>query len=302
LSAIEVEVLAGTDDGLRAAGRARTELPGRRVTALAPDRGAIWALLERQALARRSEGGEWSEVARVAGGDAGCVLPTPAGLLVGGARARLWRLGDEALEAVEPFERVPGRDGWYTPWGGPPAVRSLSHDGVRTYVNVHVGGIPASSDGGRTWEPTLDVDDDAHQVLALTDGPGTVLAATARGLAISEDEGASWRFQIDGLAAVYCRAVAVAAGTCLLTASQGPRGGRSAVYRRPIANSGPFERCREGLPEWFEANIDTHCLAADGKTCAFGTREGAVYASQDAGATWQLVEEGLPPVRCLLVR
>jgi hypothetical protein len=203
---------------------------------------------------------------------------------------------------VESFERVPGRGGWYTPWGGPPAVHSLSHDGVRTYVNVHVGGIPASSDGGRNWEPTLDVDADAHQVLALAEHPGTVLAATARGLAISEDQGASWRFETDGLAATYCRAVAVAGETCLLTASQGPRGGSSAVYRRPIANSGPFERCREGLPEWFGDNIDTHCLAAAGEACAFGTRDGAVYASQDRGATWTLLEGGLPPVRCVLVR
>jgi hypothetical protein len=272
------------------------------VAALAPDRGALWALLEGQALARRSQEGKWGEVAQVPGGEAGCVLPTPAGLLVGGSRARLLRLAGEALEPVESFERVPGRDGWYTPWGGPPAVRSLSHDAVRTYVNVHVGGIPASSDGGRTWKPTLDVDADAHQVLALAEDSGSVLAATARGLAISEDEGASWRFETDGLAATYCRAVAVAGETCLLTASQGPRGGKSAVYRRRIADSGPFERCRQGLPEWFDANIDTHCLAAAGDACAFGTREGAVYASQDAGATWELVEEGLPPVRCVLIR
>jgi hypothetical protein len=296
-----VEVLAGTDDGLRAVGGAGTELPGRRVTALAPDRGAIWALLEGEALARRSESGEWSEVARVSGGDAGCVLPTPAGLLVGASRARLFRLAGDALEPVESFERVPGRDGWYTPWGGPPAVRSLSHDGARTYVNVHVGGIPASSDAGRVWEPTLEVDADAHQALALPERSGTVLAATARGLAISEDEGASWRFETDGLAATYCRAVAVAGENCLLTASRGPRGGKSAVYRRGIAKSGPFERCREGLPEWFEANIDTHCLAAAGEACAFGTRDGAVYGSRDGGAAWELLEEGLPPVRCVLL-
>jgi hypothetical protein len=297
-----VEVLAGTDDGLRAVGGAGTELPGRRVTALAPDRGTIWALLEGEALARRSESGEWSEVALVSGGEAGCVLPTPAGLLVGASRARLFRLAGDALEPVESFDRVPGRDGWYTPWGGPPAVRSVSHDGARTYVNVHVGGIPASSDAGRVWEPTLDVDADAHQVLALAERPGTVLAATARGLAVSEDEGASWRFETDGLAATYCRAVAVAGENCLLTASRGPRGGNSAVYRRGIANSGPFQRCQEGLPEWFDANIDTHCLAAAGEACAFGTRDGAVYGSRDGGAAWELLEEGLPPVRSVLVR
>ena len=297
-----MDVLAGTDDGLRAPGRAGSELPHRRVTALAPDRGTIWALLEGETLARRADDGEWSEVAGVTEGEAACVLPTPAGLLVGGSRSRLLRLEGNALDPVESFERVPGRGDWYTPWGGPPAVRSLSHDGVRTYVNVHVGGIPASSDGGRNWEPTLDVDADAHQVLALAEHPGTVLAATARGLAISEDQGASWRFETDGLAATYCRAVAVAGETCLLTASQGPRGGSSAVYRRPIANSGPFERCREGLPEWFGDNIDTHCLAAAGEACAFGTRDGAVYASQDRGATWTLLEGGLPPVRCVLVR
>jgi hypothetical protein len=66
---------------------------------------------------------------------------------------------------------------------------------------------------------------------------------------------------------------------------------------------GPFERCREGLPEWFDDNIDSSCLDAlnDGSYAAFGTGDGRVYGSGDVGTTWAEVATGLPAVRHLLV-
>src|SRR5205807_9259184 len=125
-------------------------------------------------------------------------------------------------------------------------------------VNVHVGGVLRTKDEGTTWGPTIDIDADVHRVWA-TDR--MVLAACARGLAVSEDRGDSWTTRTEGLHAAYCRGVAVCGDTVLLSASTGPRGGRSALYRAP-AEGGTFEKCDRGLPDWFDDNIDSSCLAA----------------------------------------
>jgi hypothetical protein len=84
-----------------------------------------------------------------------------------------------------------------------------------------------------------------------------------------------------------------------MTASTGPGGRRSAVYRRRFDEGGDLERCRHGLPEWFNRNIDTACLAAAGPVVAFGTEDGRVFRSLDAGASWELAAKGLPEIRCL---
>ena len=87
----------------------------------------------------------------------------------------------------------------------------------------------------------------------------------------------------------------------LLSASRGPRGGRAAVYRAAL-RGGTFERCPAG-PGWFDDNIDTFCLDAlpDGSFAAFGTSDGQVYASTDAGSGWDELASGLPPLRRILV-
>ena len=67
--------------------------------------------------------------------------------------------------------------------------------------------------------------------------------------------------------------------------------------------SGAFERCRAGLPEGFEGNIDTSSLDAlnDGSFAAFGTADGRVYGSDDGGLTRLELATGLPPVHHVLL-
>jgi hypothetical protein len=94
--------------------------------------------------------------------------------------------------------------------------------------------------------------------------------------------------------------VAVCGDAVLVSASNGPGGGRAAVYRGRL-HGGPLERCRQGLPEWFDGNIDSYCLDAVPDLAAFGTDDGRVFASTDQGTAWVEVASGLPSVNCVRV-
>ena len=294
-------ILVGTRDGLltiAVPGPVEPlELAGRSVTAVVRDGPQLWAIVDRSEVWYKPED-DWRRVTTLEGNEATCIAMTDA-LHVGSSGARLFRLTDSTLEPVVAFDDAEGRYEWHTPWGGPPATRSISEWGDDVYVNVHVGGILHTCDNGRTWNPTIDIDADVHQVATAE---GLVLAACAGGLATSVDRGTTWTMRSEGFEAPYSRAVVVCGDTVLVSASNGPRGGRAAVYRGGIAG-GPFERCTAGLPGWFSDNIDTFCLDAlnDGSFAAFGTSDGRLFGSEDAGSTWRELSSDLGAVLHILV-
>jgi hypothetical protein len=294
-------ILVGTREGLHLIDGSGSSVPAqlvdRSVTAVARDASELWAIVDRSELWHAPER-DWRRVATLEGHEATCVAMTDA-VHVGSSEARLFRLTDGALEPVAAFDDADGRSDWYTPWGGPPATRSISEWGDDVYVSVHVGGIMHTGDQGRTWNPTIDIDADVHQVATTKE---LVLAACATGLASSMDRGATWTMRSEGLEAAYSRAVVVCGDAVLVSASNGPRGGRAGIYRGDIAG-GAFERCTTGLPEWFDDNVDTFWLDAlnDGSFAAFGTSEGRLFGSDDAGSTWYELAAGLPSLQHVLV-
>ncbi|MEY2450879.1 MAG: hypothetical protein QOD92_453 [Acidimicrobiaceae bacterium] len=229
-----------------------------------------------------------------------CLASAPWGVMIGTAEAHLLELGrgTSSVSPVASFDRIPTRDEWYTPSGGPPDTRSITvtPDGT-PLVNVHVGGVWRGDDG--SWREVIDVDNDTHQILATTDD--VVVAAAAVGFGQSEDGGRTFSWTTDGLHDTYCRAVAVADDIVLVTASTGPFTRHGAVYLRPIDSREPFTRCDNGLPEWFEGNIDTFQLVARGSTVVLGTDKGHVFVSQDAGISWELAAAGIGAVRCVAI-
>ena len=269
------------------------------VTALAREGTQVWAVLDQHQIWRTSVDG-WSHVVHLGNLEVECLADTVAGVIAGTSQAHLFRVDPPPtpLETVTGFDEISGREAWYTPWGGPPATRSISEDDDAVYVNVHVGGIVRSRDAGGTWEPTIDIDADVHKVWAGLPG---VFAACALGLAVSRDDGETWSIDHEGLHSTYCRGVTVCGDTVLVSASNGPRGGRAAVYRRAAGGAGPFERSRTGLPEWFDGNIDTAWLDATPELAAFGTSDGRVFASANEGSTWEEMAAGLPSVGAVLV-
>jgi photosystem II stability/assembly factor-like uncharacterized protein len=304
----ERTVVVATDDGIHVFdsggrsgnhGRRVDELAGRETRALELGGGGPWTIVDGKELWRKADG-RWSRVVSTGRRRATCLAATPAGMLIGTARGHLLHFEADKLAPLAGFDQAEGREGWYTPWGGPADVRSISagSDGSM-YVNVHVGGVLRSTDGGVTWRPLLDIEHDVHQVYAPSGPPRLVLVAAFDGFGISRDGGETWAWQNDGLHAHYCRAVALAGDTVILSASAGHHGRRAALYRRSLDGGGAFERCAVGLPEWFSDNVDTGCVAARGVTVAIGTEDGCVFLSTDAGRQWESVAKGLAPVRAV---
>lgn len=264
---------------------------GREVTALAPHGDDLLAIVDWLDVHRR-RGSEW-EIVEHSDLRLNCVTSFGGEIYVGSEDAHVIRVGSGVVAG---FEAAETRDEWFTPWGGPPDVRSFGATPTTLYVNVHVGGILVSHDGV-TWTPTIDLASDVHEVIAPAED--LALAATAWGLATSTDRGASWTFEDNGLHASYARAVCLAGDVIVMSASEGPRGRRSALYRKPVSG-GSFDRCRDGLPDWFTNNVNTGCLAARGNEVFAGTEDGSVFASEDAGETWQQATTGLGAVHWIV--
>ncbi len=294
-------LLIGTGGGVfRLGDEAGRELPDRVISALALREGTAWSLLDGRELWRQERGGGWELVAATEGRKATCVLPGSSGVFVGTDEAHLLRLRGKTLEPVESFEQIEGRKEWFTPWGGPPATRSLTEGPTGTlFANIHVGGVARSTDGGKSWRATMNIGADVHQVLAHPGDASIVLAAAAIGLGISNDGGERWTFRRAGLHATYQRAVAVSGSRVLVSSSRSERGRQAAVYRLDLGKRPHFEKCERGLPTWFSDNVDTYCLAAQGDDAVIGDANGSLYLSRDGGESWVLLERDLPRIRCV---
>ncbi|HEY8457647.1 MAG TPA: hypothetical protein VIL34_18790 [Actinopolymorphaceae bacterium] len=295
-------VYVGTDDGLYVLRPTeRLDLPGRRLRSLVDDGSTVWAVVGDSEVYKAGVAGIWRHVIRVRNATVTCIYPSPAGVLIGTAGAHLYRWRSHRLEPVESFELIEGRTKWHTPTGDPPSVRSIGidHDGT-IFVSVYVGGIMRSTDDCATWQPMAELTESVQQAIVLPGADDPLLAATERGLSTSWDHVKKWNHRALGLDGPYCSAVAVCDDTVLVCASEGPDARRAALYRGSLEGV-RFERCGEGAPE-LDGNLDPACLSGAGQHAVVGTPDGSVYLSSDAGRTWDVLAEGLPPVRCVLVR
>jgi hypothetical protein len=288
------------------------ELAGQPVSGLASDgNGGALAIIGGRSLRQRTAAGEWHSIA-VSESDLSCCLSIGDGIYVGTDDAQVLRIGANGrFEPLSGLNEIAGRDRWYAGTAlidgqlvGPPlGIRSMAAtcDGAVLLVNVHVGGIPRSTDGGLTWQPSIDLEHDVHQVCAHPTRPDIVIAAAASGLCASEDSGATWNIERDGLHASYCSAVAFAGDDILVAASENHFSAHGAIYRRRIDEPGPLLPVGGGLPRQTEGIADTGCIATHASAVAVVDRAGNLYMSEDAGRTWSRRIEHLPNPSSLLI-
>jgi hypothetical protein len=288
------------------------ELAGQPVSALASDgHGGALAIVSGHSLRRRTSDGQWRTLA-TSEFQLACCAPVVDAIYVGTDDARVLRVSaHDNVQQLRSFEAVVGRDTWYAGSAvingqcvGPPlGIRSIAAtaDGRVLLANVHVGGIPRSADGGATWQPTIDIDTDVHEVCAHPTDPDLVIAAAGIGFGISQDGGATWNVEQDGLHASYCSGVAFLGDDVLVAASTDHFATQGAVYRRPIGAPRPFMLVGGGLPRWIDGIADTRCIATRGSAAAVADRAGNVYVSTDAGSTWLRRADGLPPPSSVVI-
>lgn len=282
------------------------ELADQSVRSLVADgRGRVLAIVGGHSLCRRAFDGEWTEIAK-SEFELSCCVPIENVVFVGTDDARILRVDpDGAQQCLTGFDAVAGRDTWYAGTAivdgkvmGPPlGIRSMAAtcDGAVLLANVHVGGIPRSTDTGLTWRPTIDIDSDVHQVCAHPARPDIVIAAAAAaGLRISRDAGTTWTIEQQGLHAHHCSAVAFGGNDIFVSASTDPFATQGAVYRRPIDGNGPLQPLGGGMPPWTDGSADTNCIATRDSTAAVIDRSGRLYVSHDDGATWSCPFDRLP--------
>ncbi len=268
------------------------ELADQSVRSLAADgHGRALAIVGGHSLCRRSSDGEWTEIAK-SEFELSCCVPIGDVVFVGTDDAHILRVDpDGAQQCLTGFDAVAGRDKWYAGSAiidgkrvGPPlGIRSMAAtcDGAVLLANVHVGGIPRSTDSGLTWQPTIDT------------RPDIVIAAAAVGLCISRDAGATWTIESRGLHAHHCSAVAFGRNDIFVSASTDPFAMQGAVYRRPIDESGPLQPLGGGMPKWVDGKADTNCIATRDSMVAVIDWSGHLYVSHDDGASWSCPVDGL---------
>lgn len=273
------------------------EIANQSIRGLVTDgRGTVLAIVGGHSLCRRSSDGEWTEIAK-SEFELSCCVPIGDVVFVGTDDAHILRVDpDGTQQRLTGFDAVAGRDRWYAGSAivdgkrvGPPlGIRSMAAtcDGAVLLANVHVGGVPRSTDAGLTWRPTIDIDSDVHQVCAHPTRPEIVIAAAAAGLCISRDAGATWTIEQQGLHAHHCSAVAFGRNDIFVSASTDPFAAQGAVYRRPIDSNDPLQPLGGGMPKWIDGKADTNCIATRDSMAAVIDWSGRLCVSHDDGDTW----------------
>jgi hypothetical protein len=282
-------------------GKSTTEFAGRIVRSIAPDGDGCIAVVDGNEIWRRSAGGQWSLVATTELG-LESITSIDGKILASTGDVGLVFIGAEgALQPLTGFEAVEGRSQWFGQ--GPPLhIRALTatSGGGAIMAAVHVGGIPRSTDGGKTWAPTVPIDFDVHEVRAHPTVPNIVAAATAVGLCLSEDGGESWKVLAEGPEDPHSLALAILHDEILFSVQDGPFAERSQVWHWRVGEKG-IKQVQDGLPHWLSGKVDTAHMAADYDRAAVVDGGGNLYLSEKGSCGWQRIATGVPYVFGMLV-
>jgi hypothetical protein len=220
---------------------------------------------------------------------------SPYKVLIGCTPPNLYTIkeGNGKTERNNSFDNLSVRSQWSTPWGGPPAVRSMAmtKDGW-VYADIHVGSIMRSKDRGVNWEPVVpELHRDVHEVATSPSDSNLVYANTYLSVYVSYDRGNSWHHRSHILENRYGRGVTVNPDdpdTMLCGVSDGPMGSNVHGQLHWTSNAGEtWIHVKEGYPDSTSKNIDTFHIIFQDEYTAWVTDEEHLYISEDRGLTWE---------------
>jgi len=185
------------------------------------------------------------------------------------------------------------------------------------HVAVEVGGFLRTTDGGKTWTTTDNINPDAHRVFIPSNDPNKLYGTApttncgpevTAGFCVSSDGGASWKsitprdFRIG-----YVDPFFVHPKDPNLLFVAGARTGPG-TWRKLHTADARVARSRDGgktwdvlsggLPDHIRANIEGMAMDAwsGGYALFAGTTDGDIFYSEDEGEHWTTIIKGIGPV------
>ena len=242
-------------------------------------------------------------------------------LFAGTQPAALYRSDDfgETWTEIASLRGVPGTDKWTFP--PPPHLAHVKstvfhpHEPQTIFVLVEQGALLKSVDDGASWtelssysRPDDVVYRDAHRLLISADDPEVFYFATGEGLYRSGDGGATWDHLIRrGERGAYTdflcfhprdEGIVYAAGATLGPGRWSREGLADSQVMRSADQGRTWTDLDQGLPKpvigAFEAM--TQHVWDGGQMLVIGTATGEVYTSENDGASWTCIADGVAPV------
>lgn len=222
-------------------------------------------------------------------------------LYAGCEPSRLYRSrdGGESWEELGALLEIPSAPTWSfppRPWTS--HVRWIApspHDADLLLVGIELGGVMRTEDGGRSFhDHPPNAVRDAHALAWHPSEPGRAYEAGGRGAAWSRDFGRTWEAADEGRDLHYVWGLAVDPRDperWFVSASLGPfeaHGSQPAQARIYRFEHGAWRALAGGLPEPLDS-MPYALHAEDGRLYA-GLRDGRLYASDDAGDSWGLMQ------------
>jgi photosystem II stability/assembly factor-like uncharacterized protein len=211
--------------------------------------------------------------------------------------------------------------------GHPYDILSLVAQPPYLYFGVEAGGLICSSDGGKSFRLSVHYPprgltgphQDIHSMDTDRRDPRLLYVATGQGFYRTSDGGQSWEERNEGLTTRYLNAITTVYGYPGVVLTGGspdspgkwnrPGGARARLFRS-FDGGTTWKTVSAGLPAELEGEVGT--LISDPTTpgrVLLGTwhnlkvQQGshALYESHDAGESWRLIAQALPPINRGLV-
>ena len=177
-------------------------------------------------------------------------------------------------------------------------------DPKQVWAGVELDYLWRSIDGGVTWKKITNGigTDDIHGLCVSTHGGiRRLLAATDRGLCISDDDGESWQKRTVDSPSEYFRAVVPRAdqqGVIFLTNGDGPPGSWGRLYRSHD-NGDRWEQVL--LPGQVDSSMwSVGAHPSDASLLFASSCLGQIYTSKDGGDNWTAIKRRLGEIRHII--